>query len=83
LTPERRLTTSSHVIHDCHGVSPPAQFVEVPPRIAKDSRTYGGVLLSTARVSTTSFVLPPNAVGLYSNVGPVTTFCSPPCSRFS
>ena len=58
-----RLTTSSHVSQECHGVTPPAQFVSVPPRIANVSRTSKLPLGPT--MSSTTFVLP----ALYEGVG--------------
>jgi hypothetical protein len=51
-----RFTTSSHVTHEAHGVTPPAQFVSVPPRIANVSRTSKSPFLGP--VSTTIFVFP-------------------------
>jgi hypothetical protein len=53
------LKISSQVIHESHGVRPPAQLVCVPPSTAK---------LSTTRrlFDTTSFVLPPRTFGSWS-----------------
>ena len=60
---ELRLTTSSHVIHESQGVLPPAQFVSVPPRTAKVSRTSN--VPFRGPVSMTTFVFP----ALYEGVG--------------
>jgi len=57
LTPAAlRFTTSSQVIHEFHGVVPPAQLVSVPPRMAKVSRTSKLPLGPT--MSTTTLVFP-------------------------
>ena len=56
IPPALRLTTSSHVSQESQGVVPPAQFVSVPPRMAKVSSTSKVPLRGP--VSMTTFVLP-------------------------